>query len=490
MSIPFAGVPTTLRVPFVAVEFDNSKAQTGPSIQEYNVLLVGQKLAAGSQAELTRVQSQNESEIKSLFGAGSHLHRMAKKYLQNNLVTALHMIAIDDLGAGVAASGSILFGGTSIEAGTLAVMIGGDNYQVGVAEGDTPETVVTNLIAEITADDESYVTAAVNGGDAKQIDITAKNKGTLGNGIDIRLNYFSGEKLPVNLTAAITPMAGGSGDPDFDEIIGVLPDEQFNIIGFPWNDAANLGKIEGELVSRFGPLNPIDGVAFTAKNDTFSNLGSLGNSRNSPHDSIIGSRGPTFSVEWIGAVCGQVAEKGQIDPARPFQTLQLLGILGPDDSEKFTLTERNLLLSDGISTFTTDAGGNVRIERMITTFKTNAFGSPDTSYLDVNTLLTLSFLRFDFRAQVSNSFPRSKLAGDGNKFGAGQPIVTPLSAKAKAVAIARGWETLGLVEDIATFKEQIIVERNVQDVNRLDFLLPPDLVNQARVFAALVQFKL
>jgi len=292
------------------------------------------------------------------------------------------------------------------------------------------------------------------------------------------------------LAGVITAMATGSGDPDFDEIIAVLPDEQFNVLGFPWNDASNLTKIEDELTSRFGPLNPIDGVAFSGKTDTFSALGTFGNTRNSPHLSIIGSGGPTPHLEWIGAICGQVAEKGQIDPARPFQTLQLFGILPQDDSERFTQTERNLLLFDGISTTTIDSGGKVRIERLITTFKTNAFGSPDTSFLDVNTLLTLSFIRFDFRAQISNEFPRSKLAGDGNKFGAGQPIVTPLSAKAKAVAIARGWETLGLVEDIETFKDQIIVERNVQDVNRLDFLLPPDLVNQARVFAALVQFKL
>ena len=40
------------------------------------------------------------------------------------------------------------------------------------------------------------------------------------------------------------------------------------------------------------------------------------------------------------------------------------------------------------------------------------------------------------------------------------------------------------------FKENLIVERNATDPNRLDVLFPPDLINQLRVFATLVQFRL
>ena len=40
------------------------------------------------------------------------------------------------------------------------------------------------------------------------------------------------------------------------------------------------------------------------------------------------------------------------------------------------------------------------------------------------------------------------------------------------------------------FKENLIVERNSTDPNRLDVLFPPDLINQLRVFATLVQFRL
>ena len=48
----------------------------------------------------------------------------------------------------------------------------------------------------------------------------------------------------------------------------------------------------------------------------------------------------------------------------------------------------------------------------------------------------------------------------------------------------------GIVENSELFKKYLIVERNVDDPNRLDVLLPPDLVNGLRIFAALVQFRL
>jgi phage tail sheath gpL-like len=51
-------------------------------------------------------------------------------------------------------------------------------------------------------------------------------------------------------------------------------------------------------------------------------------------------------------------------------------------------------------------------------------------------------------------------------------------------------EDQGIVENMDAFKAFLIVERDAVDPNRVNVLLPPDLVNQLRVFAALVQFRL
>src|SRR3546814_4847627 len=78
----------------------------------------------------------------------------------------------------------------------------------------------------------------------------------------------------------------------------------------------------------------------------------LGDGRNSPHLTIMGAKGsPTPPWEWAAALASIAAYHLSIDPARPLQTLALPGVLAPLVNDRFTMSERNLLLFDGISTF-------------------------------------------------------------------------------------------------------------------------------------------
>lgn len=51
-------------------------------------------------------------------------------------------------------------------------------------------------------------------------------------------------------------------------------------------------------------------------------------------------------------------------------------------------------------------------------------------------------------------------------------------------------EDLGLVENARLFAKYLIVERDGTNPNRVNVLLPPDLINQLRIFALLHQFRL
>ena len=115
---------------------------------------------------------------------------------------------------------------------------------------------------------------------------------------------------------------------------------------------------------------------------------------------------------------------------------------------------------------------------------------PDTAYRDANTVFTLSFLRASLRHRVATKFRRYKLANDGTRVGPGQRTATPSTVQADLIGLFRQWESAGLVEDADAFKEGLVVERNARDPNRLDILLTPDLVNQLRVFAAVISFTL
>jgi phage tail sheath gpL-like len=490
MAISFNQVPAGIRVPFLYAEFDNSNAVQGASVQPYKTLMIGQKLVSGTKAQNEKFLVTSSEQAAEYFGAGSMLSKMAAAYLAANKINELHCIALDDAGAGVASTGSILVGGSPTKAGVLKLYIAGKKAEVAVATTDSAAAVAANLAAIITADSTFVVDAVVNGVTAEQIDFTAKNAGVVGDDIDLRLNYFTGDELPTGLTGVITAMNGGVANPDVSSAIAILDDEQFMLWVTPYTDASNLIIIETELADRFGPLRQNDGYHISSARGTLSELNTLGDSRNSQFTIIKRASGPSSPYEHSAATAGIVGAAAAIDPARPFQTLVIPGILAESESEKLTLEERNILLNHGIATDKVDAGGSVRLERVITTYKESPAGAADISYLDLNTLLTLSYLRYDFRNFWLLKYPRHKLASDGTQFGAGQAVMTPKVAKAEAIGRFRIWENAGLVENIDQFKEDLIVERNAQDPNRLDFLLPPDLMNQLRVVGVKVGFLL
>ena len=91
---------------------------------------------------------------------------------------------------------------------------------------------------------------------------------------------------------------------------------------------------------------------------------------------------------------------------------------------------------------------------------------------------------------MQSKYSRHKLANDGTRFGPGQQVITPKIGRAEAVALFAEWEDAAWVEGLEQFKRDLIVERNAADPNRLDFLLPPDLINQLRVVGCQIQFLL
>ena len=487
MPIAFDNIPTTLRVPFAYIEFNNSNAQQGPSVQPYKSLMFGQKLAAGTATVEEIIQISDDAQAATLFGFGSMLHRMVRTYRKNDKVTPLFVIAQDDDGSAVAAAETLTFSGPATADGTLSVYIGGTKVSIAVSSGDTADEMAAALDVAINAIQDLLVTSTVA---TNVVTATARNKGLVGNEIDYRTNLFDDDVVPAGVGVAFAQSVAGATNPDLTASIAALPSDQYNFIAMPYLDTANLLLLKAELDDRFGPIEQTDGRAVAANNDTFGNLTTFGEARNDKHLTVIDALGPTPAFAWAAAYQAQLAKAAQADPARPFQTLELADVYAESKSEEFTHAERNSLLFSGVSTHKVAPGGVPVIERAITTYRLNTAGGSDTSYLNVNTLTTLSFIRYDFRTSILNKYPRHKLANDGTNFGVGQVVMTPSQGRAFALEKFDQWELAGYVEGREQFKRDLIVERNAADVDRLDFLLPPDLINQFRISGTQVQFLL
>jgi phage tail sheath gpL-like len=329
------------------------------------------------------------------------------------------------------------------------------------------------------------------------VTLTAVNKGPCGNDIDLRLNYQGtrgGEVLPTGLVANIVQMAGGATAPSLTAAFSNLSGMAFDFIVCPYTDATSLDAFKtllNDTTGRWAWNVQLYGHFFAAYRGTLGALTTFGVTRNDPHGTVMGfNDSPTPNWIWAAALAGAVAGSVRADPATPLQTLALQGVQPPPLQSRFQLTDRNTLLFDGVSTFTVADDGTVAIENLITTYQKNAFGSPDDSYLEVETLFTLAFVLRALKSVVTSKYSRVKLAANGTRFAAGSNVVTPNVIRADIIAQYRTLEEAGLVQNGDAFKQALIVDKNASNPNRVDVLWPGTLINQLRIFALLAQFRL
>lgn len=486
--VQFAQVPASVRVPGTYVEFDASRAQQGLGTQAYRILVLGQMLSTGSADALTPLELYDADGAAAAFGHGSMLHAMAGALFANDKSVRAVFVGLEDAVGATKSTGTVTVTASSPKGGTVYLYVGGRRFAVAVTTASTASSIASSIAAAVNADTAAQVTASAT---AAVVTLTAKQAGTIGDLIDVRQNHRTDEQSPAGVSLAIVAMGSGGGVVDVGDAIAAIGDTQYHVVANPYTDSANLDALEAELADRWGPIRQNEGLAIAAYSGTHANTVTLGDSRNSPHSVIVGTNlSPTTPWEYAAAVAGVVAEAASIDPARPFQTLPVLGVLGPREVDLWTHAERDTLLHEGIATTTVDSGGVVRVQMLVTTYQVNGQGAPDTAYLDANTPLTLSRLRYDVRTLLATRYARHKIADDGVRVAAGAAVVTPGLIRAEMLALFGDWEELGLVEGVEQFKADLVVERNSGDPSRVDIYMPPDLVNGLRVFGVVIGFRL
>ncbi|MEO6217763.1 MAG: phage tail sheath subtilisin-like domain-containing protein [Sphingomonas sp.] len=474
-TIVFDGISNTNRLPGSQVEFSNVRAVNGLPAAQQKILLIGQRITAGTVAQLVPKRITQVDQGANFFGRGSMLAGMVAAALLANSATELWAIALDDNGAGVAATWTATLSGTATAAGTLALMVAGQKVQVAVASGDTATTIGAAAAAAINAAADLPCTAASVTG---VVTLTFRHKGTAGNDLDIRVNHYDGEVLPTGVTCAIAAAVAGATNPDLTTVWAAIGDEWYQKFALGINDATNLSAADTELVSRFGPVREIEGRAFAGLAGSAATCLSFGATRNGIHTSLVPvNKSPTPPWKIAAAFVGVAAYNLQIDPARPLTNLVVPGVIAPKVTDRFSKTERNQLLNTGISTWRVLNGGDVAIERLIACYQTNVYGFADISWLDINTTETLGYLRFSWRQRMSQKFPREKLTAD-----------TIASVKAETIALARDWLDAGLIEDIDGFIAGLLIERDGTDPTQLNILMTPNIVNGLLKFAARIEF--
>jgi phage tail sheath gpL-like len=456
-------------------------------------------LATGAGVADIPVPIGTQAEADHLFGAGSQLAAMFRKFFKNNFAQEVWAGPVVEPETGKVAAGTITVSHAPTSAGQIVLYIAGQRVLIGVNADDDAADVAANIVTAINAMDSLPVTAALAFTTGAVVDVTCRWKGETGNDIVLTDSYYGsrgGEVLPLGLTLTYGAMTAGDGAPSLDALILAMGDEPYEYVASAFNDDVSWLALDTEYgfgdTGRWGWLRELYGHVFTAKRGAYGDLILWGDDNNSGVISVMGWEAKVPSPMWecAAAYTAKAARALLNDPARPLQTLTLDGILPARKHDRFLITERNNLAGVGVATQATGADGVPMIMRESTSYQFNKYGQSDDAYELVTTLATLARLFRNQKAAITSKYPRHKLADDDTRFGPGQAIVTPKVIKAELVVQYSIDEFNGLVENVNAFKANLIVERNSSNQDRLDVLYGPDLINGLRIFAVLAQFRL
>lgn len=436
----------TIRLPDLSISLLSAQ-QKVPNDQQ-KLLFVGQMTAAGSAtsgALYEDIGTANEQD--TLFGKKSMLATMIRAARYHNKISRIDAIPLSDNGAGTEATGAVVFTGTATGSGTITVSIGSKGtipllshvYTLSIAATNTPTNIGDLLVAAITADTTSPVTAVNTTG---SVAITAVHKGTEGNFISISV---SGSAPSVTYT--LTGMTGGATDPVLTSLFDVVGDTRYQSVIYP-NYVRSTAKTF--LDSRFnvdGKL--LDGVGFDCMTDTAANIVTEANANNSQSIAIIANKkiatplafytgSGIFEIntiiaaqiaairalrltddvnidQYVSATYGAKDAFGGMHIASLPYFNTILPTLPLEDSGKcFTSTELANLATAGATTIGNNiANTNVVMGTTVTTYKTDGAGDADVSFRYLEYVDTEVTCREYFYNNLRERFSQSRLT-DGD----------------------------------------------------------------------------
>lgn len=497
MAIQFNEIPADQMLPLVFAEFSGS-APAGADDLVKPSLILGQKLSTGTALVGVEQRVFGTTQAVELAGRGSCLARQCARFFAQNPGGDLRIIALADVSEGTAASATISLTGPTTADGTLHLRIGDDLVAVDVASGTEAPAVATALAAAINANADLPVTAAVGTeSNTHVVTVTHRHKGAIGNQYALTVNALGqpgGEVTPAGLGITLSSnfLAGGATNPTVASYITAMGDAPYDGIAPPLFDTTTLNALRTELGRRWTPNVALRGHVFGALIDSAADHITFAESRNDPHFTFATLRESTIPThltpvcEVAAAYLGFASRLLGNDPGASLQYGVLRGVWGGAD---FTATERQALAKAGAGTVVRTASGELAIEAEVTTYTKNSAGARDNAWqYTQRPYLLMRFERL-CQARFKTRYPDFKLGDDGNPFSAGQKVITPSIAKAEIVSVYADMVGQAQMENIAEFKNSLVIDRNTTNRNRLDGLVKPNLIDHLRNVALRVDFQ-
>lgn len=468
-NVSFETIPSSIRVPGRYIEFNTKLAVRNLPVNPQHVLIVAPMLASGTQKPLDPVMVFSDVEAGEKFGYGSWSHLMAQQAIRNNQYINLSIIGLPDDSAAVKAVGKIEIEGSATREGQLILNIGKESLKIAATRSESAKELAERLTAVINANESVLVTAEAEDGG---ITLTAKNGGEIGNEI-----YLDGQSNAPGVTLKVGNMENGQGNADISEALAEVAGKRYHIYVSAFSDDENLARLNEHIEAVSNAIEKRGGIGVAGWSGTLAQGITKASKLNSGRMILQWYKGSKMGNALIAAGFAAVMASEE-DPARPLNTLEIKGLDITPESEWPTFSEFNNALYNGLSPLQV-VNNRVQIMRAITTYTKNATGTDDPALLDVTTIRTLDYTRDALDQRYALRFPREKLSDK-----------TPPKVRSETLDVLMKLEDLEILEQVEENKSLLVVERDLQDANRLNLIIPADVVNGLHVLAARIDLYL
>lgn len=488
-SIPMVGLAANDPVPgnYMAVNFAQGPASSGTT--NYSAILIGNKLAAGSASvdgyvygPDTEYQLASEDDCVNLFGRGSELHTMWKRFVKVNPATSLYAIAVTE-SAGAQATGSVAITCTAATSnGTLRVIVGTVVIDAGIVIGDTATVIGDSVAAAINANQDLPVTAVNNTG---TVTITARQKGPRGNFI-----RYNAKVLPATGTACtVTPAArtaftGGTTADSSTAALATIANTRYYYQVSAAEDATQLGALVAQIDANASPIVGLRNRAFAGAVGTLADTITVATGRNSARTEIVWQQNSDFTPAELAAnnaavyslfetALGSQSSLNYDNFGSDAVTSQYWKVPAPLGGATVSRTSVKSALLNGITPIAVSRPGVTYLVSRVTT-RSLSGAVYDPRIKDAHKVTICDFYADDL-LNKANLEMGGKAIGDDVALGQrlpGATVVTPKMFKNIIIKLTSDYGNRDLLQNIEEIKAGIQVVREVSPSTRLSARIP------------------
>ena len=466
--IQYETIPGSIRVPGRYVEFNTKTAMRGLPSNPQKMLLIAPMLNSGSQPPLTPISLFSDTEAASLFGAGSWAHLCVTQAFTNNAYLDLTVIGVPDADAGIAATASLTISGNATSVGVATVTLAGIDYQIAIATGEAADSIATRLMAVINQP-QSLVTATATAG---TIQLTAKNKGSIGNEIALSTHVTASD-----IMMTVNAFADGDVNADITAALDKVAGKRYHIICNTLADDKNAQALANHVTNVSNAIEKRGCIGVMGWRGSLASGTTFAGKLNDGRITIAWYKNAIESNAIIATGYAAVLAFEE-DPAKPLNNLQIKGLTVTNDADWPLYAEFNNALYNGLTPLHV-VNNKVQIMRAVSSYTKNATGTDDPALLDITTIRTLDYVRDAIDQRIALRFPNDKLSSR-----------TPLRVRSEILDVLNLCDEAEILEEVMANKDKLIVQRNLNNPNQLDAIIPADVVNGLHVFAARIDLYL